>query len=84
MAECQRKPRFVFMDADNWYESYKVLLEHFDSEDKDWRDLLFKLWIARVLNYTTKVALKGYDYALFYLYRMIEGFVRMSKRKEEA
>ena len=81
MAECQRKPRFTFMDAESWYETYKILLECFDSTDEDWRELFFKLWIARVLNYTTKVALRGYDYALFYLYQMVEGFVRMSKRE---
>ncbi len=81
MTECQQKPRFVFMDAESWYKTYNVLLDHFDPEDKDWRDLLFKLWIARVLNYTTKVALRGYDYALFYLYQMVEKFVRMSKKK---
>lgn len=79
MAECRRKPRFVFMDAKSWYETYKVLLRYFDPEDKDWRELLFKLWITRVLNYTTKVALRGYDYALFYLYQMVERFIRMSK-----
>jgi len=79
MAECQRKPRFTFMDAESWYETYKILLEHFDPADEDWRELFFKLWIARVLNYTTKVALRGYDYTLFYLYQMVEGFVRMSK-----
>lgn len=79
MSECRRRPRFEFMDAESWYETYKVLLERFDSEEKDWRELFFKLWIARVLNYTTKVALRGYDYALFYLYQMVEGFVRMSK-----
>ncbi|HDL84992.1 MAG TPA: hypothetical protein ENH11_01460 [Candidatus Acetothermia bacterium] len=70
------------MDAENWYKTYEVLLEHFDAADEDWRALLFKLWIARVFNYTTKVALRGYDYALFYLYQMIEGFVRMSKGEE--
>jgi mannosylglycerate synthase len=81
MAECQRKPRFTFMDAESWYRTYEVLLEHFDPADEDWRELFFKLWIARVLNYTTKVALRGYDYALFYLYQMVEGFVRMSKEE---
>ena len=81
MTECQSKPRFIFMDAENWYSTYKVLLEHFDPQDNDWRELLFKLWIARVLNYTTKVALRGYDYALFYLYQMIESFIRKSKEE---
>lgn len=79
MAECQRRPRFAFMNAESWYKTYEVLLEHFDPADEDWQELFFKLWIARVLNYTTKVALRGYDYALFYLYRMVEGFVRISK-----
>ena len=79
MSECRSRPRFEFMDAESWYETYKVLLEHFDPSDRDWRELFFRLWIARVLNYTTKVALRGYDYALFYLYQMVENFVRMSK-----
>ena len=81
MAECQSRPRFVFMEAESWYKTYKILLEHFHPEDKDWRELFFKLWIARVLNYTTKVALRGYDYALFYLYQMIERFIRMAKEE---
>lgn len=82
MLDCQRRPSFKFMDAENWYKSYLVLLEHFSSEDEDWQELLFKLWVARVLDYTAKVALRGYDNALFYLYQMIEKFVRMSKRRE--
>lgn len=82
MSECRIRPRFEFMDAESWYETYKVLLAHFDPTDGDWRELFFKLWIARVLNYTIKVALRGYDYALFYLYQMVEGFVRMSKGEE--
>ena len=79
MSQCKRRPCFDFMNEESWYTTYKVLLEHFDPEDRDWRELFFKLWIARVLNYTTKVALRGYDYALFYLYQMVERFVRMAK-----
>lgn len=81
MLECQRRPRFEFMNAANWYKSYRVLLDQFDPQDGDWQEVLFKLWVARVLDYTAKVALRGYDRALFYLYQMIEGFVRMSKRE---
>ncbi|MEA3356728.1 MAG: hypothetical protein U9Q23_05280 [Candidatus Bipolaricaulota bacterium] len=80
MVKCPKRPCFGFMDAEGWYESYHILLTYFRPEDEDWRELFFKLWIARVLNYTTKVALRGYDYALFYLYQMVEKFVRMSKR----
>ena len=78
MRECRRRPRFKFMDDESWYGTYKILLRDFNFEDQDWRELLFKLWIARVLNYTASVALKGYDYALDYLYKMIEGFVRLA------
>ena len=79
MRECRRRPRFGFMDDESWYETYKILLEEFDFDDEDWRELLFKLWIARVLNYTASVALRGYDYALYYLYKMIERFARVSR-----
>jgi len=81
MGECRWRPRFKFMDEESWYETYKVLLEKFDCEDGDWQELLFKLWIARVLNYTSSIALRGYDYALYYLYRMIERFAHMAKRE---
>lgn len=76
MRECQRRPRFKFMDDESWYETYKILLRKFDFADEDWQELLFKLWIARVLNYTSSIALRGYDYALYYLYQMIEKFAK--------
>ena len=81
MRECRRRPRFKFMDDLTWYETYKVLLKRFDFADEDWRELLFKLWIARVLNYTASVALRGYDYSLYYLQRMIEGYARRARRE---
>lgn len=68
-------PRFSFMDEDMWAEAYKVLLEHFVPGDGDWEELLFKLWVTRVLNYTVTVALRGYDYALHYLHRMVADYV---------
>ncbi len=80
MKECPRRPRFKFMDDATWFETYGILLEEFDFTDEDWRELLFKLWLARVLNYTSSIALRGYDYALHHLYRMIEGFARTAKR----
>lgn len=82
MRECPRRPRFRFMDDETWFKTYKILLEEFDFTDEDWRELLFKLWLARVLNYTTTVALRGYDYALHHLYKMIESFARTARRRE--
>jgi mannosylglycerate synthase len=84
MGECRRRPRFKFMDEESWYETYRILLGEFDFEDGDWQELLFKLWISRVLNYTSSIALRGYDYALYYLYKMIERFAHMAKRERSS
>jgi mannosylglycerate synthase len=75
MLAAREYPRFSFMDEEAWAETYLVLLEHFDSGDPDWVELLFKLWIARVLQYTTAEALRGYDHALHYLHRMVARYV---------
>jgi mannosylglycerate synthase len=74
MRECRRYPRFAFMTKKTWFEVFKILLKKFKKGDKDWEELLFKLWVARVLNYTLKIAIKGYDYALDYLEKMIEDY----------
>jgi mannosylglycerate synthase len=78
MLACREYPRFSFMDEDTWAEVYSVLLDHFDPGDDDWRELLFKLWLTRVLQYTTTVALRGYDYAMHYLHRMVARYVHRS------
>lgn len=57
-------PEYDFMDEDAWVSAYKVFLEHFDLEDEDWREVLFKMWVARVINYTMRHVLRGYHVAL--------------------
>jgi mannosylglycerate synthase len=74
----QQRPRFGFLDEAAWYETYGTLLENFDKEDEDWRELLFKLWIIRVLNYTTTAAARGYNYGMRYLRSMVERYLRQS------
>ena len=74
MKECQNYPRFSFMTKKTWFETFKILVEKFKKGDKDWEELLFKLWVARVLDYTLKIAIKGYNYALDYLEKMIEDY----------
>lgn len=76
MAKNRERPRFTFMSEDYWAASYEVLLEHFDETDQDWAELLFKLWAARVLNYTTLVALRGFYYSQRYLRDMLERYLR--------
>lgn len=81
MIGCRDYPRFAFMNEKNWYGVYRTMLDEFDEKDGDWRELLFKLWVSRVLNYTMYKALRGYDRAMSYLYGMIKRYEQ--KRSEE-
>ncbi|GIV60654.1 MAG: hypothetical protein KatS3mg043_1743 [Rhodothermaceae bacterium] len=74
MVKNRQYPRFAFMDETTWMDTYAVLLDHFVFGDDDWEELLFKLWIARVLHYATTVALRGYDYSQRYLHAMIHRY----------
>lgn len=67
-------PRFSFMDDQAWFETYITLLDHFVKDDPDWEALLFKLWIARVLQYTISQALRGYDHAVVHLRNMVDSY----------
>jgi mannosylglycerate synthase len=74
----QQRPRFGFLDEAAWFETYSILLAEFDKDDDDWRELLFKLWIIRVLNYTTHAAARGYAYGMRYLRSMVERYLRQA------
>ncbi len=74
MLAARTYPRFSFMDDRTWFETYAILLERYVRGDHDWEALLFKLWIARVLQYTISEALRGYDHALAHLERMIDSY----------
>ncbi|MFQ6065892.1 MAG: mannosylglycerate synthase domain-containing protein [bacterium] len=75
MRSCRNKVDVRFMDAQAWYEVYEVLLEKFNQNKRAWRDLLFRLWIARVLNHTFYYASKGYGYGMKSLEDMVSHFV---------
>lgn len=57
-------PEYLFMTEEAWICAYQVFLEHFDLNDEDWRELFFKMWVARVLNYTMRHVMRGYTCAL--------------------
>lgn len=57
-------PVYSFMNEDAWTSAYQVFLKNFDLGDEDWREILFKVWVARVLNYTMRHVLRGYHCAL--------------------
>jgi len=84
MLQCRTKPRFGFMDEAAWYSVYRILLDAFDPADEDWGRLLFKLWVARVLDYTMQTALKGSEYAVSQLHGMVERYRLKALREMEA
>jgi mannosylglycerate synthase len=77
MVAARAYPRFSFMDDGAWFATYSVLLDRFIRDDADWEALLFRLWIARVLQYSVSEALRGYDHALAHLDRMVDSYRRM-------
>jgi mannosylglycerate synthase len=66
---------FSFMNEEAWAAVYSTLLDSFVPGDEGWEELLFKLWVIRVLNYTTARALRGYDHSQQYLRSMIGGYL---------
>lgn len=68
----QTRPEFEFMDERMWGETLMHLLVHFDLQATAWRSLAFRLWLSRVLSYTTRQVPLGYDAAIEYL----EGTIR--------
>jgi mannosylglycerate synthase len=71
MQSLREYPSVRFMDEDSWHATYAVLLDRYEETDGDWRSLLFRLWAARVLNYTFTEALRGHRAATEYLEGMI-------------
>ena len=74
MSASRDYPRLGFFDADLWGSTYRVMLESFDVADWDWRELLFRLWVARVLSYTVNEAVRGYDASMEYLQSTIDRY----------
>jgi mannosylglycerate synthase len=69
-------PDLVFreMDADLWYEVHGLLIDGFVLGDPVWESLAFRLWLMRVLAYTTSRARLGFDQAMAYLRSTIERY----------
>jgi mannosylglycerate synthase len=61
------RPRFELMDADRWHMAHSFLLESFTLGDPAWESLAFRLWLTRVLSYSTNQAREGFDAAMAYL-----------------
>jgi hypothetical protein len=61
------RPSFELMDADRWYVAHGFLLDGFALGDPAWESLAFRLWLTRVLAYTTNQAREGFAAAMTYL-----------------
>eukprot|EP00897_Mesotaenium_endlicherianum_P006100 jgi/Mesen1/5518/ME000279S04726 len=57
-------PCWSFCDEEAWIMAYVKFLNFFEKGDDDWEELLFKVWVARVLNHTLRHVMRGYDVAL--------------------
>jgi mannosylglycerate synthase len=65
---------FSFMDALTWFDVHGFLLDGFVLGNPAWEALAFRLWLTRVLAYTTTQALDGYQEAMAYLESTIEDY----------
>ncbi len=72
--ENRTAPNFEFMDSPIWGVVLPWLLENFHLGDQAWRALAFRLWLMRVLSYTSKVVPRGYDEAIAHLEETIRRY----------
>jgi mannosylglycerate synthase len=72
------RPEFSFMDAGTWLEVLRFLLDGFRLGHRAWEELAFRLWLIRVLSYTTDQALSGYERAIDYLEATIRDYERLA------
>ena len=67
------RPTFSFMTAEAWGETLRSLLDLYRPAP-GWRSLLFRLWLTRVLAYTTTDALAGHARAMRSLERAVTAY----------
>jgi hypothetical protein len=65
---------FDAVDADLWYVIHSFLIDRFVLGDPAWESLAFRLWLMRVLAYTTNQARLGFDQAMAYLRSTIDRY----------
>jgi mannosylglycerate synthase len=64
----------IAMDGDSWKVIFPMLLDGFRLEDQGWRSAAFRLWVERVIHYTTHQVALGYDASMAYLEQTIVEF----------
>ena len=66
--------RPVDMDGAHWQEVFPKLLDRFRLDESAWRNAAFRLWVERVIHYTTHQVPRGYEAAMEYLEGTISDF----------
>lgn len=64
----------ITMDGNRWREVFPLVMERFELDDPAWRSAVFRLWVERVIHYTTHRVPLGYDAAMAYLEDTIREF----------
>lgn len=62
------------LGSDRWLGVFPRMLDRFILEDLDWRSVAFRLWVERVISYTTTHVPQGYDHAMSHLEQTISRF----------
>ena len=62
------------IDEIRWGSLLDEMLGRFEMTDPAWRDVVFRLWVERVISYTTTHVSQGYDHAIEYLEETIRRY----------
>jgi len=80
LLENRSTPTFSFMDFELWFETVRFLLDGFTLGEPAWESLAFRLWMTRVLSYTSNQALAGFDRAMEYLEATIRDYDKLASQ----
>ena len=74
---------YGFLDETTWHVVLTAIARPGRFDPTPMRDdLIFRLWVGRVLNYTTTHAVRGYEHALDYLQGTIDDYEAAAKSAE--
>ena len=71
----------IEIGPDRWAEVLPALMERFDLDDPAWRSAVFRLWVQRVIHYTTHQVPLGYDAAIAHLEETVRDFENAGPRR---
>ena len=76
-------PAWAWADEAAWVGAFPVFLANFRLGDRDWEDLLFKVWVARVVNYTMGDVVRGSDVAVEALREMVRNTCSLARSTKQ-